>query len=324
MKKAIRVTALLCCVFLIWGMSVSADYNTYYTDEIAESYDETYYEYNNEVVLSENSGLINLASGKSVTAKLEDGKAIGITDGDTFKADKAGQAQKGAWTYYGKGENYAIIDLGAVYSISQIKGYFGYPNSGAQGADTGFAFSYSLNGTSYTDIVKIGDNSYDIDYTYTLDEAVNARFVKLTILPSEAARPVRVREVEVYGTDEPMISIAKESNAAVSANNEDGLALGLIDGDTVSADKATEKAKGAWTYSGGASATIDLGGAYCIKQINAYFGDGTGANKPKSFTIDVSTDGVNFKPFAFEDETENGYNFNYAKKYDDGINAGYV
>ena len=324
MKKTIRITALLCCVFLIWSMSVSADYNSYYTDEIFENYDETFYENGNEIILSESSGLINLAAGKSVTAKWEDGKAIGITDGDTFKPDKAGQTQKGAWTFYGNGENYAIIDLGAIYSVSQIKGYFGYPNSGAQGADTGFAFSYSLNGTSYTDIVKIGDNSYDIDYTYTLDEAVNARFVKLTILPAEAARPVRVREVEVYGTDEPMISITKDASVAVSANKEDGLAMGLVDGDLISADKATEKTKGAWTYSAGASAIIDLGGAYRIKQINAYFGDGTGANKPKSFTIDVSADGVNFKPFAFEDESENGYSFNYEKKYDDGINAGYV
>lgn len=328
MRKAMRITALLCSVFLIWNISVSADYDTYCENEYDENYDVSLDEYNNAVILNDvlsgSDGLVNVAAGKSVTAKLQDGKAIGITDGDTTTAEKATETKHGAWTYWSDGENYAIIDLNAVYSISQIKGYFGFPYAGTQKPDTGFTFLYSLNGVDYNDIVKVTDSSNTIDYVYTLDEAVNARYIKLIIAAASTARAVRVREVEVYGADEPMMSIMREANVNISASNEDGVALGLIDGDTVSADKATANAKGAWTYSGSAIATIDLNGEYSIKQIDAYFGDATGANKPKSFTIETSTDGVNFKTAAFEDDSENGYNNNYSKKYNNGVNAGYV
>ena len=265
-------------------------------------------------------GRFNLAEGKTVTAKLEDGKAIGITDGNNFSADKASETSKGAWSYWGAGQQYAIIDLGALYSVSQIKGYFGYPNSGAQGPDTGFAFSYSTDGKSYTDIVNITSGTY-VDYVYTLDSAVNARYVKLTIPKADDARAVRVREVEVYGINKPIINVTQSSAVTVGATVGSSNVSGITDGNTTAATGSN-----AWSYSSLGSATIDLGAICSINQINGYFGYPGGAWKPKSFTIELSKTGNDgdWTEFAKEDEAVLTYSCDYVKKAADGTEARYV
>ncbi len=265
-------------------------------------------------------GRFNLAEGKTVTASLEEALSIGITDGNNFSADKPSETSKGAWSYWGAGQQYAIIDLGALYSISQIKGYFGYPYSGEQRPDTGFAFSYSADGKSYTDIVKIGDKSYDIDYTYTLDEVVNARYVKLTIPKADAARAVRVREVEVYGINKPIINVTQSRAVTISATVGSNNVSGITDGNTIVASGTN-----AWSNSSLGSATIDLGAICSINQINGYFGYPDGAMKPKSFTIELSKTGNDdWTEFAKEDEDVLAYSYNYVKKAADGTEARYV
>lgn len=318
-----KTVALLCCGFMLLG-SASADELNGAEDAV---FDESGYDlpwedkaelFADEAVL-ESSGEVNLAVGKTVTAKSEDGKVIGIVDGDSKNPNKATATSKGAWTFFTKNENWALIDLGALYSISSIKGYFGYANGGSEKPDTGFSVAYSTNNSVFTDIVKVTDGNYNEDYTAVLDSPVIARYIKLTVAPAAANRAVRVREFEVYGTDEPLLDITR-LGTTVTADREDGLAIGLTDGDTVVSDKATETVKGAWTYGGSASAVADLGGAYSVKQINAYFGDKNGADKPKNFSIEVSTDGSTWKPYA---EESGDYNYNYSLKHD-GINAGYV
>ncbi len=318
-----KTVALLCCVFMLLG-SASADELNGAADAVFDGYgydlpweDEAEL-FADEAVL-ESSGKVNLAVGKTVTAKSEDGKVIGIVDGDSKNPNKATATSKGAWTFFTKNENWALIDLGALYSVSSIKGYFGYANGGSQKPDTGFSVAYSTNNSVFTDIVKVTDADYSEDYTAVLDSPVIARYIKLTIPSAVAGRAVRVREFEVYGSDEPLLDITR-LGTTVTADREDGLAIGLTDGDTVVSDKATETTKGAWTYGGSASAVADLGGAYSVKQINTYFGDKNGADKPKNFSIEVSTDGSTWKPYA---EESGDYNYNYSLKHD-GINAGYV
>lgn len=330
-SKTKRCAVLICCALLTFNAAALADDGFFFDTEPCDDI----YSSDAEVGLCESDenfelmpgaqlfadGIVNLAIGKTVTAKTEDGKAIGLIDGNTTVASKASATKQGAWTFLSKAENYAVVDLGAIYSISAIKAYFGY-SDGVDKPNTGFRISHSIDNVNFADIVNIADGNYKWNYAIDIEAPTLVRYIKLTIPSAVESRVVRVRELEIYGIDDPMINIVQNNSVTVSTDHEDGLALGMVDGDNTSSGKATANAKGAWTYNESASAVIDLGGAYSVKLINAYFGDKNGADKPKSFVIEVSADNKNWKPFAAE--TDGDYEYNYSKYYGDGINCRFV
>ncbi len=268
-------------------------------------------------------GTKNLAFGKSVTENFNVKSVCGLVDGDTVITNAADSSKEGAWVYSGAGMHYATIDLGAVYSINQLKAYFGYTD-GANKPDTGFSIEYSLDNTTYSSLATVDAADVKPDYVLNLSETVNARYVKLIINAATASRTIRVRELEVYGSPIAITNAAHNGGATVTATVQDGLAKGLIDGDTTKANQAKENEVGAWTHSKLGSATIDLGAVYSINQINGYFGYTNGDNKPIAFTIDISTDNATWTTFASEDVTVGDYAQNYVKKAASNTNARYI
>lgn len=271
-------------------------------------------------------GTKNLALNKTVTAS--NGKnGYGMTDGDTTVGNGATETSKGAWTYNSAKEQNAVIDLGAVYSIKQINAYFG--NSDATGTnkpETGFSIEYSLDNTTYSAFATVADDKVQKDHVFNLSETVNARYVKLIInaTATTTARTIRVRELEVYGSPIAITNAAQNGGATVTATVQDGLANGLIDGDTTTASKATATAAGAWTYNGTQeqNAVVDLGAAYSINQINAYFGyKADGKDKPDTgFSIEYSLDGVTYTNLTAVAEAPSDYTL----KLSETINARYI
>lgn len=270
-------------------------------------------------------GTKNLALGKSVTENFNVKSVCGLVDGDTVITNAADSSKEGAWVYSGTGMHYATIDLGAVYSINRLKAYFGFPD-GKSMPDNGFSTEYSLDNTTYSSLATVAATDVKAEHTINLSETVNVRYVKLIInkAPTTTGREIRVREFEVYGSPIAITNATQSGGATVTATVQDGLAKGLIDGDTTKANKAKENEVGAWTHNKLGSATIDLGAVYSINQINGYFGYPNGDNKPDAFTIDISTDNATWTTFASEDVTVGDYAQNYVKKAASNTNARYI
>lgn len=245
-------------------------------------------------------GTKNLALNKTVTAS-NSNNGYGMTDGDITVGKGATETSKGAWTYTSSGKHNAVIDLGAVYAIQKINGYFGYTD-GTDKPDNGFSIEYSLDNTTYSGLATVAAADVKPDYVLNLSETVNARYVKLIINSAAASRTIRVRELEVYGSPIAITNATQSGGATVTATNQNGLATGLIDGDTSNASGATGTATGAWTYNavGEHSAIVDLGAVYSINQVKAYFGyKNDGSDKPDNgFSIEYSSDGVTYSNLA--------------------------
>ena len=269
-----------------------------------------------------NNTATNLTQSTNVTVSksIEEGLALGVIDGDVQSANKATQNAKGAWTYYGKNEQWICIDLGNIYCIDEIKAYFGYAENGSQRPES-FRMYYSADGKNYKTLASENEG-YNYNYTKALTDSVWARFIKLTIDAALQNRVVRVREIEVYGAGTPIVNVTQSDavkviNATAGQNN----AMGIIDGDTTKADGGK-----AWTYWKTGSATIDLGVVCSIKYINGYFGYSDGNFKPNGFTIELSKTGNDddWIKFAEEDQSKAAYAHNYTKIADDETEARYV
>ena len=273
-----------------------------------------------------NNTATNLTQSTNVTVSksIEEGLALGVIDGDVQSANKATQNAKGAWTYYGKNEQWICIDLGNIYCIDEIKAYFGYAENGSQRPES-FRMYYSADGKNYKTLASENEG-YNYNYTKALTDSVWARFIKLTIDAALQNRVVRVREIEVYGCSiyDSSVNITQNADVKLSASIEDGLALGVIDGDNQTANKATQNTKGAWTYYGKNEhwICIDLGNIYCVDEIKAYFGYAeNGSQRPESFRMYYSVDGKNYKTLASENE---GYNYNYIKTLAESVTARFI
>ena len=143
-------------------------------------------------------GMTNLTqnSAVTVTATVQDGLAKGLTDGDTTTASKATATAAGAWTYSKLGS--ATIDLGAVYSISQINGYFGWTNGVNKPA--AFTIDISTNNAAWTTFASEDETkaAYAHDYVKKAASDISARYIRLTVNVLSGDH-FRVRELEVYG-----------------------------------------------------------------------------------------------------------------------------
>lgn len=239
--------------------------------------------------------MMNLTQNKgvSVSATVQDGVAAGVADGDNQNAAKATESSKGAWTYFGKNAQSVTVDLGGMYCISKIKAYMGYAKSGADSPES-FSIMYSTDGEKY--ITAVNETSgYSFDYEKIFAGCIGARYVKLYVGAAEVSRVVRVREIEIIGCSiyDKSINITSYADLSVSCSPNDSSILGIIDGDTESANTHNGGGAGAWVYSGKAKRTLDvnLNSVYHIDSIKLYFGyRGAETDRPQAFTVSTTND----------------------------------
>ena len=201
-----------------------------------------------------------------------------------------------AFSYYGSETQSFTVDLSSEYTVSSVVVYSGWSNSGGDYYD-GWTISYSADGTAYTsaEITKTQGNDYST--VCTLDTPTVVRYVKITHPKLDSARTFRYREIQVFGveyTSEP------EVTATVTADDNNGSAPGLIDGDTENASAYnTNSGVGAWvpnnTSKTSSTATVDMGEVKSVSNIKLYMGyKNGGADAPAAYAVSYSLDGVTY------------------------------
>lgn len=168
---------------------------------------------------------VNLAMLSGVTAT-----ASNYENGTSFNADKAKDgdtnSKESRWATDkdndGTTERWLKYDLGATYTINSFKVYWEATNA------TEYYIETSDNGTTWTPRVTKTEKPTDKTMTYTLDEAVEAQYVRLRVAKYDSAldnavwHNVSVYEFEVYGSKEvvPTIgNLATLSGVVATASN---------------------------------------------------------------------------------------------------------
>ena len=213
----------------------------------------------------------NLAYGKVVPAT-----TYNITDGTVG--------------YYWTGPTYPAsfeIDLGEVTAVEKM---VAYPyNDGSRYYH--YTIEVSEDGETYTQVAEKSDNTPETaeGTTYEFEEAVNARYVKVTMTYNSSNMAVHMREFEIY---------AKDAETGELVNVAKGLpALGT--GVTVITDGSTNNYWDGGEYPG--YFIIDLGYNYPVNKFVAFpYNTGT---RYYNYYIEVSEDGVNYTKVAEKMDT---------------------
>lgn len=227
-------------------------------------------------------------------------------------------------SFYGSGERVLYIDLGALYNVTEIKGYFGFPTKDGQIPEQ-FTFEWSKDGKTYETIETVNPNTTK-EYDKVLDKAVQAQYISFTVPEASASRTIRVREIEIYGTYAGISTLNLALKKVVkSSANSDASVIGLTDGDTTTASTATAANAGAWSYNGKGerNAVIDLGEVCTVDSFKAYFGYTDGNDKPNTgFKIAYSADNEKFENAV--DVEGNAYSHNYVVNLSEPVQARYI
>lgn len=243
-------------------------------------------------------GMTNLTqnSAVTVTATVQDGLAKGLTDGDTTTASKATATAAGAWTYSKLGS--ATIDLGAVYSISQINGYFGWTNGVNKPA--AFTIDISTNNAAWTTFASEDETkaAYAHDYVKKAASDISARYIRLTVNVLSGDH-FRVRELEVYGYSiyDKSTNLTQHAHITLTCSPNDASVAGAVDGDNKDANTYKGEGSGAWVYYSKNKRTLDmnLGSAYHVDSVRLYFGyNGGTIDRPEGFTLSSAADMKNY------------------------------
>lgn len=184
---------------------------------------------------------VNLTQQQDVSISVSNGAGYrGLIDGNNTNAggtyeDNDGNICYYAWSFNSKNTEYAVIDLGYVYSISQIKLYLGYPGSTYSNGPEVFEVYCSQNNDNYTLVayessIKAGTYKNGI-YTKDLTAAVKARYIKLVIPGADTARVIRVRELEIYGNNDLPVKIVYPNSPSYLQNKADAQLNVIISND---------------------------------------------------------------------------------------------
>ena len=234
----------------------------------------------------------NLAAGKSVKAT-----NYNATDGTTSFM----------WT----GPTYPAsfeLDLGEVKAVEKMVAFPYY----GDGRYYNYYIEVSEDGVNYTKVAEKMDSTPEVSEgaTYEFEEAVNARYVKVTMTYNSANVAVHMNEFEVYAKD-------AESGELVN------VALGI----PVLADNVTNITDGntANYWDGGKYPgyfIVDLGYTYPVGKFVA-FPYNTGS-RYYNYYIEVSEDGVNYTKVAEKMDTTPEVAAGTAFELDEAVNARYV
>lgn len=236
---------------------------------------------------------VNLARLEGVTATASNSEA-----NTSFTADKArdGDTSNKASRWATDNDNsiperWLRYDLGATYTINSFKVYWEATNA------TEYYIETSDDGTSWTPRVTKTAKPTEKTMTYTLDEAVEAQYVRLRVAKYDSAlddtvwHNVSVYEFEVYGSDVvvPTIgNLATLNGVTAEASNTDGntfTADKTIDGDTDAASR--------WGSGNDGSGTterwlkLDLGQERTITGFKVFYEN----NNIQNYTIETSNNG---------------------------------
>ena len=236
----------------------------------------------------------NLARLEGVTAT-----ASNYENGTSFNADKAKDgdtnSRESRWATDkdndGTTERWLKYDLGATYTINSFKVYWEATNA------TKYYIETSDDGSVWDTQVTETAKPTNKTMTYTLDEAVEAQYVRLRVAKYDSAlddtvwHNVSVYEFEVYGSDQvvPTIgNLATLNGVTAEASNTDGntfTADKTIDGDTNAASR--------WGSGNDGSGTterwlkLDLGEERTITGFKVFY-----ENKNiQNYTIETSNNG---------------------------------
>lgn len=140
-------------------------------------------------------GLTNFALNKETEAS----SFVNPNEAPQFAVD--GDITK-KWCAVGPDKHNITIDLGEVKQISEV--YIAHAEAGGESPDMNteeYTIEVSEDGTNFTEVVNVTKNS--LGQTIDAFKAVNARYVKLTILkPTQGSdTAARIYEVEVYGLE---------------------------------------------------------------------------------------------------------------------------
>ena len=168
---------------------------------------------------------VNLAELPDVIAT-----ASNYENGTSFNADKAKDgdtaSRESRWATDkdndGTTERWLKYDLGATYTINSFKVYWEATNA------TEYYIETSDNGTTWTPRVTKTAKPTEKTMTYTLDEAVEAQYVRLRVAKYDSAlddtvwHNVSVYEFQVYGSDQvvPTIGNLARLNGVVATASD--------------------------------------------------------------------------------------------------------
>ena len=168
---------------------------------------------------------VNLAELPDVIAT-----ASNYENGTSFNADKAKDgdtaSRESRWATDkdndGTTERWLKYDLGATYTINSFKVYWEATNA------TKYYIETSDNGTTWTPRVTKTEKPTEKTMTYTLDEAVEAQYVRLRVAEYDSAldnavwHNVSVYEFQVYGSKEvvPTIGNLARLNGVVATASD--------------------------------------------------------------------------------------------------------
>ena len=139
----------------------------------------------------------NLALGKTATANASEASTLGAdkaVDGDTSSKSSRWASAEAA------GPHWVAVDLGETKSIQSVRLFWEMRKA------TSYRIQVSNDGTEYTDVKVIEDRPATLEDLIVLDEAVEARYVRLYIDSFTAEDPdggvtwntVSIYEMEVY------------------------------------------------------------------------------------------------------------------------------
>ena len=240
------------------------------------------------------------------TAQCNQGNAYKITNGNTTDYWASEVSENGSTTYINAEDAEVVIELDGTYSVEDIVVVPYYKNGGRRYAynvyisEDGKSWELVAEQKLYDEEGNLNPEGTSAGYTYTLEAAKTARYVKIegtgVIHPNNATiKNLHLNEVMVYGVEIGNVAFDKPVTSSEYASTS-RLNVHANDGDRATYWDAGDYANKPWIV-------VDLEGLYELDSINVinYF------TKERYYQYEVytSVDGEEYTLIGKKDTTEN-------------------